>query len=78
MILNDFLNGIISALVSVLPQDPFISSIEGFNSAFGQYIGYINYFIPFGKMCDILALWIVSVGLWYAYRALASWLHLVS
>ena len=78
MLLNDFLNGIISTLVAVLPQDPFISTIEGFNTAFSQYIGYINYFIPFGMMSDILAVWIVSVGLWYLYRALASWLHLVS
>ena len=78
MLLNDFLNGIISALVAVLPQDPVISIIESFSSAFSSYIGYINYFIPFGKMCDVLALWIVSVGLWYLYRALASWLHLVS
>lgn len=77
MILNDFLSGIISVLVSVLPQDPFIDSINSLSSNLGEYIGYLNYFIPIGKMCDILGLWIVAVGGWYVYRALASWLHLV-
>lgn len=78
MLLNDFLSGIISILVSVLPQDPFISSIDSLSVNLGEYIGYLNYFIPIGKICDILALWIVAVGAWYVYRALASWLHLVN
>ena len=75
--INDYFLKFINSLVSLLPSDPFISGINSFGSAFSPYISIINYFIPVGQMVDILTLWIVAVGTWYLWRALASWFHLV-
>lgn len=75
--MDGFLTSLINSLISVLPSDPFIDSINSFANSFGEYLGYVNFFVPFGRMVQILAVWIVAVGVFYVWRALASYLHLI-
>ena len=75
--MEGFLNNLINSLVSVLPADPFIESINGFAENFGSYLSTVNYFVPFYLMAKVLIAWIACVTVWYLWRALASYLHLI-
>lgn len=75
--LGSFFSGIFEAIISVLPGDPFISYINEFSSFMSPYLANINYFLPFSLCIKVLIAWLTAVTLWYLYRAIASWLHLV-
>ena len=75
--MEGFLSTLIKSLVSVLPADPFISHINDFAEKFGIYLSYVNYFVPFYLMVKVLIAWIACVSVWYLWRALASYLHMV-
>ncbi|GEO28087.1 hypothetical protein AAC03nite_38720 [Alicyclobacillus acidoterrestris] len=69
--MSDIINGIIgvfaaaaSAVLGILPSDPF----QWATNALGQYLGAINYFVPFQGMVDELALLLPAILVWYGLR----------
>lgn len=76
--MTEIFNGIINALVSVLPHDPFTSFFDSFALKFGSFLSFINCFIDFGFIGTVLLAWIGAVTAFYLYRAIASYLHLIA
>lgn len=75
--LSDLINSLLAVIVSVLPSDPFIGFISSLNENVGAYLGYLNWFIPFGSALKILGAWIASIALFYIWMTLARWIKLI-
>lgn len=75
--MTDFLITLINSILSVFPSDPFQSFIVDFKTNLDQYLGYVNYFIPFGKLVIILHAWVACIALFFAWQALARYLKLI-
>lgn len=74
MVLGDFLNGLIQSIIAALPQDPFQVYLSGVS---GDWVGWLNWFIPVKAINRVLAAWITAVLAFYAYQAIARWMHLI-
>lgn len=75
--MTDFLTQLINSILTVFPQDPFQSFIMEFKENITSYLGYVNYFIPFGKLVVILHAWIICIFAFFAWQALARYLRLI-
>lgn len=71
-LLDKFLN----TILSVLPLSPFSDFISQLDAL--PYLGYINWFVPVGKMVDIGLLWLTAIGIYYLYSVIARWVKLIS
>jgi hypothetical protein len=65
----DFFYGLAVIAIGWLPDSPFQAqefqqTLEGFSDLMGQ----INYFVPFGQMLSITAVYISAVLIWYGVR----------
>lgn len=69
---------LVNAIVSVLPVSPFPKMLEGLHETLLPYLGWLNWFIPMGTIEALFVAWTAAIVIWYAWRALASWLHMVS
>ena len=76
-IFNSIANVLKSALswvCALLPDSPF-QAID--NSAVSQYLPYINWFIPFDFVVTTLSLWLVAIGVYYAYSVILRWVKAI-
>lgn len=55
-------------LLELLPNDPFVNYIDSAVEAYSEYAGYLNYFVPVGRLADITGVWISAISVYYAYR----------
>lgn len=66
---------ILNVIFSILPPSPF-NIID--NSPIAEYLGYINYFVPFDEAINILQVWIVAVGIYYIYQVALRWIKAIN
>lgn len=57
---------VILNILSLLPMSPFIHIIE--DIAGFEFLGYMNYFIPFGAMANVMNLWLAALLAYYVYQ----------
>lgn len=74
--MKELLDRFLDFILSLLPTSPFAGVID----ELGQfpYLGYINWFIPFGDLLAIGSAWLVAVGVFYLYSVIARWIKLIS
>lgn len=71
------LDKFLQMLLSVFPRSPFvevINSLEGHLS----FLGYLNWFIPVGKILAVATLWLAAIGVYYLWSVIARWVKLIS
>ncbi len=68
--IGDKLNYILSLICVVLPDSPF-KLLD--SSPIGEYIGYINYFVPIDFMLDLLSVWTAAIIIYYGVQILMRW-----
>lgn len=57
------------AAILLLPESPFANlSLSKFPDAFGNVMGWINYFVPIGQMLLIMTTYLTAVMIWYTVR----------
>lgn len=56
---------IVAGLLDLLPDSPF-RGVE--LNSLGQYAGWVNYFIPVGRILGLLVVWLGAVSVWYFLR----------
>ena len=61
---------VLSGLVSILPNSPFVALS---NSAISKYLPTLNYFIPVNEIISIGETWLVAIGVYYIYQAVLRW-----
>ncbi|MCB5712131.1 hypothetical protein [Lactonifactor longoviformis] len=62
----DIIFNILSALVDLLPVSPFIVMCAKIDDI--EFLGFLNYFIPFDNCLSLLEIWLVSVGIYLVVK----------
>lgn len=71
-------NLLISGIVAILPSFSVADWISDAFTPFGDFLGAINYFIPFGLMIDIAFAWVSAVSVWYVVQFVLRFVQLGS
>lgn len=74
-IVNTFFDVILNVL-SLLPMSPFGSFIE--DVAGFEFLGYMNYFIPFQAMATVLNVYIAALLAYYVYKYVVKFTDMAS
>lgn len=73
---SSFGSGLLDAVLSLFPASPFSQFMEDIASM--PYLGYVNWFIPIGRMLDVGTAWLAAIGVYYLYSVVARWVKLIS
>ncbi len=76
--LYDLLNLTIDGIVSLLPSFSLADYLTSAFSGFGEFLGAVNYFIPFGIMIDIASAWVAAITVWYVVQFVLRFIRLGS
>ncbi|SNS03080.1 hypothetical protein SAMN05446037_100316 [Anaerovirgula multivorans] len=66
------LGGVLSLVVSILPDSPF-SAI----SSMGIDLSVINWIVPVGQILAILQAWLVAIAIYYGYMVVMRWIKII-
>jgi len=61
--------------LSLLPQSPFKDIIWEINNSDG--IAYLNWFIPVGRILEIMALWLAAILTYYLGTIILRWVKAI-
>lgn len=65
----EFLYELVHLAIGWLPNSPLQTiDLKGYFGGFTKIMGWINYFVPVGICLNILSLYCVAIGVWYAAR----------
>lgn len=73
--LNEVVNGLLEAVLSLLPLSPFEKYIDSLASI--PYIPYINWFIPVGVFVEIGLTWLGAIGTFYLLMIVLRWVKAI-
>lgn len=65
----------IKSIIDLLPDSPF--RIDWVPDSVQQMLGYVNYFVPVGKMVKTMLAWTICVGVFYAAMIFMRWLKAI-
>ena len=73
--IGDFFENVGDMILSLLPDSPFQSILSGIaqNEVVSDILGYANKILPISEACAAMTVWLVSIGIFYAYQALLRW-----
>jgi hypothetical protein len=66
-----WINQILGAIMFFLPDDPLQPYIKEMAGA--PWLGYLNWFIPFGVFVMIGGSWLIAITIFYAVKVLLRW-----
>lgn len=72
----DVVNLAIDGISLILPNFSLSDYLGSAFAQFGQFLGAINYFVPFGLMIDIASAWLAAVLLWYVVQFILRFIQL--
>jgi hypothetical protein len=70
------LDKFLSWILNLLPLSPFTDIISSMEQL--PFLGYLNWFVPVGKMLAVGTAWLVAIGVYYLYSVIARWIKLIS
>lgn len=70
------LMALVNIVLGWLPTSPFIGVAEGISSMPG--IAWLNWFIPVGRITQLMAAWVAAIALWYIAQAALRWIKIIS
>lgn len=68
---------VLNLVFSFLPDSPFLSIVTTLDASIGDYLSYLNWFIPIPKMLGILAIWLSAMLIYYIYSVVMRWLKMI-
>lgn len=73
--INDASNKIFQAILILLPDSPFKDF--AFPPEIESFLGYLNYYVPFGTLVTIALAWTTCVGIYYCYQLILRFIKAV-
>lgn len=64
-----------SSIASFLPGSPFAAFLDAIDTI--PYLENLNWFFPVSECIIILEAWLAAIAIFYIYRAIMSFLHLI-
>lgn len=68
------LGTIVTSIFNILPNSPF-SDID--ITPLNDYLGYLNYLVPVGKIVSVVTLWTIAIGTYYIVQIVLRWLKVI-
>ncbi len=65
----------LSYVLDLLPSSPFSAFLEDVSGL--PFLGYLNWFLPIGKMLEVGAAWLAAIALFYLYSIIMRWIKLI-
>ena len=72
--LANLLKSALSWVCALLPDSPF-QIID--NSPIAPYLPWINWFLPLSSVVTTMGIWLIAIGVYYAYSVLLRWVKAV-
>ena len=69
--------GILEAALSILPDSPFSLLTLYTNSPLGQWLGWVNWFLPVNTFLVILELWVSAILVYYVIQIVLRWVKAI-
>lgn len=70
-----WLDNIFGAVLFMLPNSPIRPFIAELGSM--EWLGYINYFVPIGKIIAVSLAWVGAIGVFYAVQVILRWVKVI-
>lgn len=70
-----FIKKILVQMLSFLPTSPFVSVTNALDKS--EYLGYINWLIPFDVCLGIGQAWLTAIAIFYIYQAILRWVKAI-
>jgi len=67
----------VQAVLGFLPDSPFAMLQNYQNSEFGEWLGYLNWFIPINTFVSILTTWVTAIAIYYVYQIVLRWIKAI-
>ena len=67
----------VEAILSIFPDSPFVILQEMSNSAYSEWLGYLNWFIPINTFVGILELWLAAIAIYYVLQIVLRWIKAI-
>ncbi len=84
-VLASFINGlystanlVIGGISAILPNFSLSDWLASAFQPFANFLGAINYFVPFGIMIDIASAWVAAIAVWYIVQFVLRFIQLGS
>lgn len=76
--LYGLVNLLIDGIALILPSFSVTDWLNGAFGEFSEYLGVINYFVPFGLMIEIALAWVTAISIWYVVQFVLRFVQLGS
>lgn len=63
----------IEAALSILPDSPFKFLTTYSNSVIGEWLGWINWFLPINTFLAIVQAWLAAILIYYVIQIILRW-----
>lgn len=73
--LLNFLIDTINIVLGWLPPSPFTGIVEAINGL--EWLGWLNWFIPVGRIIQLTAAWIAAIALYYLASIALRWVKAI-
>ena len=70
-VITDWLHNIVAAILVILPDSPFSDFIDELDTS--GWVKALNWIIPVGDFIAIGTVWLVAIGVFYAYQIILRW-----
>lgn len=71
----EFFNQAWTAILNFLPGSPFHAFLESMSSI--PFLAELNWFFPVTEAIIVLETWLAAIAIFYLYRAIMSYIHLI-
>lgn len=75
-LLTEYVNSDAGKWLPVSPFQRWIAGWDGFD-VIRHYLGYLNYFVPISTIIDIMAGWLIAIGIFYMVMAILRYIRIV-
>lgn len=76
--ITEGLNQVAQWALMMLPNSPFLFLTDtSIVSPIADILGFINYFVPFGWMANILGVWAGCILVYYLYQTALRWAKVI-
>lgn len=62
-------------VIALLPHSPFQALINSLSTI--PYLSYLNWFFPITECLALLEAWLLAIAIFYLYRIVLSYIHLI-
>lgn len=67
-----------SAAIQKLPESPIVTALREIGgSPVQEWMGYVNWFVPFAHIVRILGVWAAAIGVYYLVQIILRWAKVI-